>query len=151
MKLKQPLVLVIILILIMLGAWKFFSGQQAGDDLANVSNTGSEQGENDSQAQKASLVIINGVSEDQTFEFEVGEETTAFSMLREASEDNDIELSFQDSEFGVFIEKIGPFENGNDGKYWLYYINGEMPQVAADKHQVEPGDKVEFRFVESPF
>ena len=42
-------------------------------------------------------------------------------------------------------------ENGENGKYWLYYVNGEMPMVSADKKELRPGDKVEFKFEKSPF
>jgi hypothetical protein len=55
------------------------------------------------------------------------------------------------SSTGAFIKAIGDKENGKDDKYWLYYVNGEMPQVSADKKELSPGDKVEFKFEKSPF
>ena len=52
---------------------------------------------------------------------------------------------------GILIEAIGEKENGKDGKYWLYYVNGEMPQVAADKQILKANEVVEFKFEKSPF
>ncbi len=101
-----------------------------------------------SLAEKAALVVNDGSQVSQIFELEVGEQTTAFELLQKSG----LEISYKEYEdMGVFVEAIGDKVNGDDGKYWLYYVNGEMPQVAVDKQAVNPGDKVEFRFEESPF
>jgi len=52
-------------------------------------------------------------------------------------------------DFGIFIEAIGDKENGEDGKYWMYYVNEEMPMMAVDKKEIGPGDKIEFKFEKS--
>ena len=36
-------------------------------------------------------------------------------------------------------------------KYWQYYINNTLGDVAADKKVLEEGDKLEWRFEEVPF
>ncbi|MDP2741439.1 MAG: DUF4430 domain-containing protein [bacterium] len=56
-----------------------------------------------------------------------------------------------DSATGSFIKAIGDKENGQDGKYWLYYVNGQLPMVSVDKKELNPRDKVEFKFEKSPF
>ena len=93
------------------------------------------------------LIIDNGTEEPQTFKMEVGEKTTVFDLLKQT----EIALDYTEYDIGIFIKAIGDKENGQNGKYWLYYVNGEMPQVAVDKNKVNPGDKVEFRFEKSPY
>jgi len=46
---------------------------------------------------------------------------------------------------------MGDKKGGQEDKYWLFYVNGEMAPVAADKQEVKVGDKVEFRFEASAF
>ena len=77
--------------------------------------------------------------------------TTAFALLEQKAGMAGWIIRSTTYDMGVFIEAIGDKENGQDNSYWLYYVNGEMPMEAADKYEVAPGDKVEFRFEPSPF
>jgi len=52
---------------------------------------------------------------------------------------------------GVFVESIDGVKNGTEKKYWQYWVNSELPPVAADKKEVKKGDKVEWKFAPSPF
>lgn len=80
------------------------------------------------------------------------EEATVFSGLLNYSEKNNIEVVYNNNySFGVFIESISGIKNGDDGKYWQYYINDILGDVAADKKVLEEGNKVEWRFEEMPF
>jgi len=97
------------------------------------------------------LVIDNGGGNPNTFITEFKEGMTAFDLLKKEAEKLALALKTKNYDIGIFIEAIGEKENGQDGKYWLYYINGEMPMVAADKMIIKPGDKVEFKFEKSPF
>lgn len=99
----------------------------------------------------AILIIDDGKDNPKSYEIEVKEETTAFHLLKKVSEAAGFEIKTSQYEYGIFIEAILGVENGQDDKYWLYYLNGQMPPVAADKQLVKPGDKVEFRFEKSPF
>ncbi len=76
---------------------------------------------------------------------------TAFDLLKNKTEELNIPLKIKTYDFGILIEAIGNKKNGQDGKYWMYYVNNEMPMVSVDKKEIKPGDKVEFRFEKSPF
>ncbi len=97
------------------------------------------------------LIVESGPESQLVFqdEFETG--MTVFSLLKEKAEGSGLLLETKFYDIGVMIEAIGGKENGQEGKYWLYYINGEMPMVSADKQELKPGDKVEFKFEESSF
>jgi len=101
--------------------------------------------------QEVILVIDGGEGTQKNFEAEFKEGLTAFNLLEEGIEKLGLTLKTKTYDMGIYIEAIGDKENGEDGKYWLYYVNEEMPSVAADKKEIKPGDKIEFKFEKSPF
>ena len=100
---------------------------------------------------KVTLVIDDGEGSPRVLEAEIGAGVTAFDLLRNETEELNIALKTKTYDVGIFIEVIGDKENGQDGKYWMYYVNGELPMVAADKKEIKVGDRVEFKFEKSPF
>jgi len=46
----------------------------------------------------------------------------------------------------LLIDSIANIENGQDNKYWIYYINSESGSVGADKQTVENNDLIEWKF-----
>lgn len=77
--------------------------------------------------------------------------TTVFDALKSYSGNNKINLKYSNnSKYGVFVESIMGIKNGDDGKYWQYYVNDKLGDVAADKKEVKSGDKVEWRFEKVP-
>lgn len=101
--------------------------------------------------EEISLTIDDGESSPKVFKGEFREGMTVFDLLSEKTQESNLYLKTKTYDLGIFIEAIGDKENGEGGKYWLYYVNGELPMVAADKKELRPGDKVEFKFEESPF
>ena len=101
--------------------------------------------------QEVILIIDNGEGSPKTFEAEFKEGMTAFDLLKEGTLSLSLTLKTKTYDVGIFIEAIGDKENGQDEKYWMYYINEEMPMIAADKHEIKAGDKVEFKFEKSSF
>jgi hypothetical protein len=81
-----------------------------------------------------------------------GEKGTVFSELLSYGKRNNIEVKYNnDYSFGVFVESIGGVENGDEGRYWQYYVNGILGDVAADKKSLKEGDRVEWKFEKVPF
>jgi hypothetical protein len=101
--------------------------------------------------EKVFLTIDNGQGNPQESEFVFEEGITAFDLLDKSSKQQNFTLKTKSYDAGIFIEAIGDVENGQDGKYWMYYVNGQMPMVAADKQELIKGDKVEFKFEKSNF
>lgn|SRR5680860_429916 len=80
-------------------------------------------------------------------EDDISRESTVFDISKE-----NVTVEYNNNyDFGVFIESINGIKNGDDGKYWQYYINGKLGDVAVDKKNLEAGDEVEWRFEEVPF
>lgn len=135
-------------VVIIAGSWLTFSDslRTAGVDEKNI-----EKNSISEQVKKEVVLAINdGSGNLDTLAVEFQEGMTAFDLLKEGVGKLDLALKVKDYDIGIFIELIGDKKNGQDGKYWLYYINGQLPMVAADKEIIKISDKVEFKFEKSP-
>ncbi len=78
--------------------------------------------------------------------------SSVFEALLDYGKSNNIEIKYNNNyEFGVFIESIGGIKNGDNGKYWQYYVNNKLGDVASDKKTITMSDIVEWRFENVPF
>jgi hypothetical protein len=75
---------------------------------------------------------------------------TVFDLLNKLVEENKIEIKTKQYDFGILIESIGGKPNTKD-KAWIYFVNSESAQVAADKYLLKAGDKVEWRYIKPTF
>ncbi|MFH1462579.1 MAG: DUF4430 domain-containing protein [bacterium] len=147
---KKINIFLIIITGIIIGGYAVFSDQVK--EFFNQTEAEPFKESIEEKAVLAILVIDNGEGLPQTFEeAELEEGITAFGLLERKAEEMDIVLKTKTYDMGIFIEAIGDKENGEDEKYWMYYVNNEMPMVAADKQELSSGDRVEFRFEKPSF
>lgn len=53
---------------------------------------------------------------------------------------------------GGFLSAIEGYEQDVEAeRYWMYYINDEMPSVGAAEYELEEGDTIEWRLEDSEF
>lgn len=50
------------------------------------------------------------------------------------------------SKYGELVDSIEGHKGGTDGKYWSFYVNGEMAQVGAGSYMQQEGDLIEWKF-----
>ena len=145
-KLKPVLLIVVGTGIIVISGWAVFPY------IENFlfSKTGTELSK-ESPEQKLTLIINYEEGLSETFKADFKEGMTAFDLLKEKAAERNLAIKVKTYDIGVFIEAIGSSEGGQDNRYWLYYLNGEMPMVSADKQALNPGDKVEFKFEKSSF
>jgi hypothetical protein len=105
----------------------------------------------DQKEERVFLTIDDGRGELKNFGSPLIEKMTAFDLLKKIAEGSNIELKTKSYEIGVLVESIGDRTNGQEEKYWMYYVNGEMPNIASDKKEINPGDKIEFKFEKPSF
>lgn len=87
-----------------------------------------------------------------SLEIAAQDKLTAFDVLQKAAEALGLGLETKDyGEMGVLVEKLGDKKNGDSGNYWMYYVNGKLAPVAANKQEVKAGDRVEWRFEKPSF
>lgn len=73
--------------------------------------------------------------------------TTLFDVMRDVTASNDIAFEYKEySGLGRLIERIGPRANGEEGKYWQYWVNNNFAQVGADSYPVQDGDVILWKF-----
>ena len=144
---KKPYILIIIGVIIITGL-VIFSDKISDIFLEEETEAFQEPQENIVE-QEVILVIDYGDGNSQNFDIEFIEGMTAFDLLNDRA--GELSLETKTYDIGVFIEAIDDKKNGQDGKYWMYYVNGEMPMVSTDNMEIKPGDKVEFKFEEPSF
>jgi hypothetical protein len=93
---------------------------------------------------QVSLTLDYGENK-KSYVHQFSENETAFSILKDTAETNNIPLETEQYDFGVFVKSINGYENSTS-KAWIYFVNGQSGQVAADKHTLKPGDIVEWKY-----
>lgn len=70
-----------------------------------------------------------------------------FSFMKRLEEKTDLKLTYEEFEgLGVLISQIGKKKNGEEEKYWQYWINNEHAKVGADSYLLQGGENIEWKF-----
>jgi len=145
MKIIKFLVLAIIFL-----AAGFFLGQSY-----QLPNFSASQNQDVAESQELAVNYSLQFSETELIEFQnikLEGSQTVLDILNKLTSENEISLEVQEYEgLGSLVTKIGEQANGQDNKYWQYYVNGEQVQVGAAQYQLKSGDNVEWKFKESEF
>jgi len=96
----------------------------------------------------AGSMLINSGQASSTYVFSVESGATVFDVMKKLTELDRITMQHEESSAGVFLKSLNGTENNSEeGRYWMFYVNGEMSNVGADKYSVEEGDLVEWKFI----
>lgn len=98
--------------------------------------------------QVAHLIIDDGAGVLRTFpkeQFFSGQ--TVFDILKSVTAREGLAFVYDPpGTYGVFIRQIGARKNGEQKKYWQYWVNGEFAMVAADRYTLQSGDTILWKF-----
>lgn len=74
-------------------------------------------------------------------------------VMKRTLEINNINIKYQDygSDLGVLIIQIGDKKNGQNRKYWQYFINDKYAQVGASSYILQADDVIEWKFTNDSF
>ncbi|MEE9323636.1 MAG: DUF4430 domain-containing protein [Candidatus Aenigmarchaeota archaeon] len=86
-------------------------------------------------------VNIDTGEEVLTHEVAVGPEETAFDMLKRVAT-----VDYEIFATGVFVTGINNVKQDED-HYWLYFVNGRMPEVGCDYFYPVDSDVITFRYL----
>ena len=131
--------ILLVSILLLISGFFYFRNINVGKDITNSDNAGVV-----SQS-KVDLIINFGDGNVKNYNLTTEPNDSAFSILKTTAEKEKINLQVKQYDFGVFVEKIGELES-TAKKSWIYYVNGESGQVAADTMKLKSGDKVEWKY-----
>lgn len=113
---------------------------QTEENQTSTEQTSEEEQASESEQEEAVTITI---SENNQEEIVAEEEVPVEEgeILYDVMEENfDIEAT----EEGFITSIEGVSQNEGEGKYWMYYVNGEMAEVGAQDYKLEPGDEVTF-------
>jgi len=105
------------------------------------------------EIKETKVIYIINAGEGNISEYKIkkiSDEITVFSLLKDLSQKENFEIQTTQYDFGIFVESIAEFKGGKDNKYWQYWVNDKLGEVAADRKRVNPGDKIEWRLEVPP-
>jgi hypothetical protein len=94
----------------------------------------------------AALTIDFGNRKTYSITQDIPATTSAFDLLQIVSSRQNIPLTFKSYSFGTLVESIDGLKN-TPQKAWIYFVNGQSPNVGADKYLLQPGDKVDWQYI----
>lgn len=99
--------------------------------------------------QSASLMIDYGNGMVRVYpEIVVAPGQTMLETLQQLAATEELALETKNfGELGIMVEQIGSMTNGDDGKYWQYWVNNASIPYAASTYVVQPGDVIEWKFL----
>jgi|SRR5688572_15099782 hypothetical protein len=56
------------------------------------------------------------------------------------------EVVTKDSQYGAYVDSINGKTGGDGGKYWTFYVDGQMAQIGAEAYITKGGEVVEWKF-----
>jgi len=137
---KHPLVFVSLLALLIAGSlliWSF------------VETSRSPEPPQVNQGLQEYYVTIQSPDGASVYTVQSEKAISAFTALEQIRDEYGITLTYDPPvEFGILVTEMDGYENGQDGKYWVYEVNGEAIPVAADRHPLQPNDQLLWKFVE---
>lgn len=100
------------------------------------------------QTQQKEITFITDFGNGEKLEtgYSWQDEKTVFDALAEITEKEDIKIETQQYDFGVFVKNINGRESTAE-RAWIYFVNGESGQVAADQYKLKDGDVVEWKYI----
>ena len=95
----------------------------------------------------ATLEIYPGDGSVRTLDIHPDGKTSLFDLMKTAFEQEDIVFDHKNySTMGELVTQIGLKKNGEENKYWQFWVNDEYAKVGVSAYIVEAGDKIKWKF-----
>lgn len=91
--------------------------------------------------QMVTLKITNKDAKTYEYPMVYQDSSTALDLFKWAG----VPVEMKTYDFGSFVDSISGVK-GEQGHWWIYYVNGTAATVAADKYLVKPGDTIEWKY-----
>ena len=98
------------------------------------------------QAQKTATLVLEYQDKRVSYDYQFEGEKTAFDILKEIAEKENLPLETQKYDFGIFVKSINGLESTGE-MAWIYFVNSQAGQVAADQLKLEENDTVTWKYV----
>jgi hypothetical protein len=147
-KVKTLLITILIVFLGFMAIWfSFFARFKTSPSTTNTPSSGQESPTDVSQ-NKVYLTIDFANGNEISYKKDLNPESSlsVFDLLKAGLDTNQIPYETKSYDFGIFVKSINGLESGTD-KSWIYFVNGQGGQVAADQYNLKPKDVVEWKYI----
>ena len=98
-------------------------------------------------------IVVTLKINDSPYNTTVTEDTTVYSLMDKLTKETNFSFSGKNySGLGYFVDKINGIKNDNsNGKYWIYYINGQSAKVGISNYIINNNDLIEWKYENSNF
>jgi hypothetical protein len=98
-------------------------------------------------AQVQLQIDFNGRAENKQFHIDWKDNLTVFACLEELQREGKLTMASRGAGAETFLIAIDGLENsGGGGDNWVYYVNDRLGDASAGVSQLQPGDRVEWRY-----
>jgi hypothetical protein len=138
-------------LLIIIGAllilyFAFFSNSNVTKDDLDIEKISDQTNTENNNLSKYVLNITAEGHDPITYLYSESDDLTAYGLLEKATFSESFEIEVEEYDFGVFVKTINGLESSAE-MAWIYFVNGESAQVAADQYSLNPGDVVEWKYL----
>jgi hypothetical protein len=132
------IIVLIFIALLVLGSWLIYKNYNP--ETLKTQLPGIDQN-------KISYIINKGDGSVNQYLIEIFDDSTVFSLLEELSKKENFEIKTTVyAEMGILVDSIDGLSGGTNDKWWQYWVNNNLSEVAADKKKVNNGDIIEWKF-----
>ena len=147
---KKIIPSIIFLALVVLAAGYFW--QQKSTPVVTNQNNNQNINQN-TETDYAYLVTFEFDSQDTIdleYPYTFSPDQSLFTITQELAQTQNWDFNYQEYEgLGVLVTQINDKTNGDDQKYWQYYVDDVQPQISADKYYPTYKEHIIWKFKES--
>lgn len=104
------------------------------------------------QKDKVNLIINDGDLVKGYADINLPSPPSVLEVLETVSQSANFSLVVDhSSSLGAFVKQIGDKVNGDNQRYWQYWVDGRQPMTAADKYVLQGGETVLWTFSKSQY
>lgn len=115
---------------------------------APVVNTATAQGAGNTGHPVGRTINASLWTNDKHYDARVEEGATVYNLMEKLRQTSDFTFAGEDyAGLGFFVESVNGLEqNSTEGRYWIYYVNGQSANVGVSNYIIKSGDIIEWRY-----
>lgn len=96
---------------------------------------------NKTALQQPATPAVHQVKADSIVQFTAQPNMSALEQLQQKAN-----IVIKDSQHGKYVDSIDGIKGGTDGKYWTFYVDGQMANIGAGEYLTKGGENIVWRF-----
>ncbi len=100
--------------------------------------------------QEGNYIINKGKGDIDEYKVKILSGSTVISLLEDLAKREKFKIKIAGRSPRIIVETIAGFKNGENKKYWQYWVNDKLGRTAADRKKIKKGNKIEWKFEVPP-